>query len=450
MSYYKFIYVFGFISLGLQALNLYAQESKLPPCPSEYKIYKSLFGDGPDERWNNCFGKSTDPSNQTYIGEWKDGLPDGQGLLEHTNKTYTLGKFRRQQPEGYAIIFDDGGNILSSGFIENLKILRKVEVDYRQFDPRLTQKLIDKFWIKYFSVLRDEKIDGYFNCIKTGLRYLSIGDQNSEFPKFIPESIGVKNIEKKCKNFISQNKINIQKISSQPFECSINNSLSKCQTQLMTKDPISGEFIQQPIDKIYELAFNERFVNFVTVETKDGQIARLEAELKKYQLIVLKETERKETERKETERKETERKETERKEAEFKVTKIKQPDGKAIERRSEGELIIPEMSNIKSGMNAYKAQGKLCTKGNALSDSYRETIARRYKMSLKEVRFIRSEAIDHMCNVKVDTARGPIECSVFSVINKKGTKLWMLTEWWWEGGKMNNMDYHCRPHPDRF
>ncbi len=366
----RFLYVLIFVLLGLQGNYTFAEQSKLPPCPGEYKISKSLFGDGPDERWNNCFGKST-YANQTYLGEWKDGLPHGQGLLKYPDNKYILGVFNKQNPEGYAITFEESGAILWSGYIENRKSIRKAEVDYRKFDQRLTQILVDKSWREYFLAVQNEKIDGYFDCVKKGLNYYKIFVNNPEYPNLPPDSKDTLNIQKKCKNFIDNNESITQKIDALSSECAKDKkNRNQCYAGFIYEDSISQEYIELPIDDIYEAAFSEK--NWRHVTQFEALLSAIEFDLKKRQINELKEAERKEAERKEAERKEAERKEAERKEAERKEAERKDTERKFAERkenerreaeRKEIERKEAEQRQIEnevnaSGKNSSPHQGK--------------------------------------------------------------------------------------------
>ena len=105
----------------------------------------------------------------------------------------------------------------------------------------------------------------------------------------------------------------------------------------------------------------------------------------------------------------------------------------------------------RTGLIAYKAQGSACSKGTDIESTYKETIAKRYKSPLNLVNLIRVKATDNSCDAVVDTVHGPIECSVFSVLNKKGSKSWLLSSLYeMDSGEFANPDYACRPNPSFF
>jgi len=405
MHYLNWIYLFVFIVVSLHGNYTYAQQSKLPTCPGEYKISKSLFGDGPDERWNNCFGKSS-YGNQTYLGEWREGLPHGQGLLKYQDNTYILAFFNKQKPEGYVISFEESGKILWSGLVENSKRIRKEEVDYRKFDTRLTQKFVDKAWKDYFSVIQSEGVQGYFECVQTGLSYYKIFNSYLEYPDVPPDLNKLQIMQGKCKNFIDNNKFFIQKISKLSFECpkdknisqscvsyiekeigtfssncSMNKSFSECDAHFISEDLSKQEHRRQAIDKFYELAFSEK--NWRFISDADALIASLEFEVKKAEMNSLKEAERKEVDRKEAERKEAERKEAERKEAERKEAERKDGERKeAGQRQFQNEVNASgKTSSPHYGTNIFSCSGSFA--GESLVEMYSLSLIKLWSQNKK-------------------------------------------------------------------
>jgi hypothetical protein len=41
--------------------------------------------------WTNCFGADSKADGSKYVGEWKGGLPHGQGTLTHPDGTVEKG-----------------------------------------------------------------------------------------------------------------------------------------------------------------------------------------------------------------------------------------------------------------------------------------------------------------------------------------------------------------------
>lgn len=69
-------------------------------CPGSYNIIN----------WTNCFGFHTDRSGNKYIGEFKNGKPNGQGTYTFANGTRYVGEWKdgKRNGKGY-IKFADGG-----------------------------------------------------------------------------------------------------------------------------------------------------------------------------------------------------------------------------------------------------------------------------------------------------------------------------------------------------
>ena len=51
-------------------------------------------------RWTNCFGSWTAPNGNRYIGEWKDGKYNGQGIFTFTNADKYVGEFKDSKSNG--------------------------------------------------------------------------------------------------------------------------------------------------------------------------------------------------------------------------------------------------------------------------------------------------------------------------------------------------------------
>ena len=63
--------------------------SGLPNCPGPYKA----------ETWTNCFGETTRPSGK-FVGEFKDGKPNGQGTWSSPSGDKYVGAFKDGSPSG--------------------------------------------------------------------------------------------------------------------------------------------------------------------------------------------------------------------------------------------------------------------------------------------------------------------------------------------------------------
>ena len=60
-----------------------AQQSKLPPCVgTDYS------------KWTNCFGKAAAPKGGQYVGEWKNGKPEGKGVMTYADGEKYVGELK--------------------------------------------------------------------------------------------------------------------------------------------------------------------------------------------------------------------------------------------------------------------------------------------------------------------------------------------------------------------
>ena len=64
-------------------------ESSLPSCPP-----------GEMASWTNCQGSSAYPNGGTYVGEFRDGKPNGAGTLTYRHHGEYIGEFRESWPSG--------------------------------------------------------------------------------------------------------------------------------------------------------------------------------------------------------------------------------------------------------------------------------------------------------------------------------------------------------------
>ena len=77
-----------FLAVVLMVGSTYAQ-SNSPACQ----------GSAPN-RWSNCFGTHTFPPGIKYVGEFKDGLPNGQGTLTFANGDKYVGEWKDGKRNG--------------------------------------------------------------------------------------------------------------------------------------------------------------------------------------------------------------------------------------------------------------------------------------------------------------------------------------------------------------
>ena len=77
--------IYIFLISSLYSLSIFS----LNPCP-----------DNPEDKWHNCFGSYQYPSGETYSGEWKNNLFDGDGVFLYQNGDRYVGQFKKALPEG--------------------------------------------------------------------------------------------------------------------------------------------------------------------------------------------------------------------------------------------------------------------------------------------------------------------------------------------------------------
>ena len=77
--------IYIFLISSLYSLSIFS----LNPCP-----------DNPEDKWHNCFGSYQYPSGETYSGEWKNNLFDGDGVFLYQNGDRYVGQFKKDLPEG--------------------------------------------------------------------------------------------------------------------------------------------------------------------------------------------------------------------------------------------------------------------------------------------------------------------------------------------------------------
>ena len=126
----------------------------LPSCPAlDYSKKKDIGIDGRTEKWDNCFGKLKYEigSNDTYEGEFKNGMPEGMGIYMYSQdfKGHKhVGNFIGGVKYGKGIWirgFDDGGLII--GIWKNdllVQIIKQTNIvdyvkssDYKRFEQEL-------------------------------------------------------------------------------------------------------------------------------------------------------------------------------------------------------------------------------------------------------------------------------------------------------------------------
>jgi hypothetical protein len=114
-----------------------ANESPLSQCPAPVQ---AVF-------WNNCSGTYTSADGTTYVGEFRDGKPNGHGTLTAPNGYKYVGDFRDGKPNGQGTVtYADGG-----------KYVGEVRDGQRHGYGSLTTPNGDK----YVSEFRDDQPNGH-------------------------------------------------------------------------------------------------------------------------------------------------------------------------------------------------------------------------------------------------------------------------------------------------
>lgn len=79
------------VSVLTTAANSVSAQNLLPPCPGSF----------PNRAWTDCVGKNTYPKGgSNYVGEYKDGKPDGQGTHTWLNGSKYVGEFKEGKRNG--------------------------------------------------------------------------------------------------------------------------------------------------------------------------------------------------------------------------------------------------------------------------------------------------------------------------------------------------------------
>ena len=98
------------VSVLTTVANSVSAQNLLPPCPGSF----------PNRAWTNCVGKNTYPKGgSNYVGEYKDGKPDGQGTHSWLNGSKYVGEYRDGKRNGQGTIYGADGSVVRSGTWEN-------------------------------------------------------------------------------------------------------------------------------------------------------------------------------------------------------------------------------------------------------------------------------------------------------------------------------------------
>ena len=95
-------------------------------------------------KWSNCFAPYTYSSGNTYVGEFRNGIPSGQGTYTWTNGSKYAGEFKNGREHGRGIFYSSNGTILNQGIWADGKFAQSKTVQ-QVTDPNIeTEKLINE------------------------------------------------------------------------------------------------------------------------------------------------------------------------------------------------------------------------------------------------------------------------------------------------------------------
>ncbi len=83
-------------------------------------------------RWNACFGSWTNPSNEKYDGEWRDGKPNGQGIHTISTGDRYIGSWRDGRYHGQGTLYAANGSVISQGIWADNQLVRATTVNNNQ------------------------------------------------------------------------------------------------------------------------------------------------------------------------------------------------------------------------------------------------------------------------------------------------------------------------------
>ncbi len=75
-------------------------------------------------RWTNCIGGWANAGNEKYLGEWRDGRPNGEGTHTLANGEKYVGQWRDGKYFGQGSLYAANGTLISQGLWANNQLLR--------------------------------------------------------------------------------------------------------------------------------------------------------------------------------------------------------------------------------------------------------------------------------------------------------------------------------------
>ena len=79
-------------------------------------------------KWSNCFGTENDSIGHKYVGEWKDGKHNGQGIFTFNVGSRYVGEFKDGKRNGQGTLFGSNNSVIDQGIWANNNFVRSVQV----------------------------------------------------------------------------------------------------------------------------------------------------------------------------------------------------------------------------------------------------------------------------------------------------------------------------------
>jgi hypothetical protein len=86
------------------------------PCPSDRSV-----------AWSNCQGTFTWGENGKYVGQFKDGKPNGRGTITYGDSIYYIGEFKDNKFDGPGTLYSSDGAVQQKGIWKEGKFLEGSE-----------------------------------------------------------------------------------------------------------------------------------------------------------------------------------------------------------------------------------------------------------------------------------------------------------------------------------
>ena len=99
----------------LFSINSYS----LPPCEG-YSVLS----------WDNCEGTETFANGNKYVGEYKNGLPNGKGTFTFASGSKYVGEWKDGKYHGKGTFTSAEGKSTSGKYVDGKKVGRHIEINY--------------------------------------------------------------------------------------------------------------------------------------------------------------------------------------------------------------------------------------------------------------------------------------------------------------------------------